>query len=119
MMSFALLGPVLSASSASSSAPNLFYGCLTPEAKALPYCDLSLPTAARAQDLLSRLNMSEKIAQLSPTKPPYCVRRQPCCSQEALTPALPSLLSARAARLRRGATLRRPILPVACRCTDG
>ena len=56
----------------SSGPPNIFYGCLTAEAQALPYCDTALPTSKRVQDLLSRLNVTEKIAQLSPTKPPYC-----------------------------------------------
>ena len=51
-----------------SATPSLFHGCRTVEAQALPYCDTKLSTAERAHDLLSRLSVSEKIAQLSPTR---------------------------------------------------
>lgn len=55
-----------------TASPNLFYGCVSADSQSLPYCNATLSAAARAEDLTSRLSLSEKIAQLSPTKPPYC-----------------------------------------------
>lgn len=49
-----------------------FHGCDTPAAESLPFCDPSLPHAARVADMVERLTMDEKIALLSPTRRPYC-----------------------------------------------
>ena len=52
--------------------PN-FHGCLPGSAGAsLPYCDPALSHDARANDLLDRLSLNETIAQLSPTRRPFC-----------------------------------------------
>eukprot|EP01062_Namystynia_karyoxenos_P013270 TRINITY_DN1478_c0_g1_i1.p1 TRINITY_DN1478_c0_g1~~TRINITY_DN1478_c0_g1_i1.p1 ORF type:complete len:869 (+),score=260.55 TRINITY_DN1478_c0_g1_i1:64-2607(+) len=45
--------------------PN-YHGCTDPKAKALPYCDTSLPIEARVDDLVSRLSLSERVAAISP-----------------------------------------------------
>jgi hypothetical protein len=51
----------------------LYHGCIDASAQALPYCNESLPHAARVEDVISRLNISEKIGLLSPHDPPnYC-----------------------------------------------
>jgi|EP01046_Picozoa_sp_COSAG06_P039330 beta-D-xylosidase 4 len=39
-------------------------GCLTSVAKALPYCDSSLPIASRVADIISRMTIAEKTAHL-------------------------------------------------------
>lgn len=49
-----------------------YYGCADPVALALPYCDTSKSFADRVEDIISRLNLTEKIALLSPTVKPYC-----------------------------------------------
>ena len=56
----------------SANSANIFYGCRTSTSRALPYCNGSLAHAVRAADLVSRLPLTDKITQLSPTKPPYC-----------------------------------------------
>jgi hypothetical protein len=49
-----------------------YHGCLDAAATSLPYCDVTLSHEARLKDLLGRLNLTEKIALLSPTVKPYC-----------------------------------------------
>merc|ERR1719281_632528 len=62
------------------SQPNqvpLYHGCLSDVAKKLPFCDASLDHETRVNDLISRLELDEKISLLSPTKPPYCACHTP------------------------------------------
>jgi hypothetical protein len=50
-----------------------YHGCADAVSRSLPYCDTSLPHAARAADIIARLNISEKIGLLSPHDAPhYC-----------------------------------------------
>ncbi len=49
---------------ASGRVPPSGQGCLSPVAKALPYCDSSLPIASRVADILSRMTTAEKTAHL-------------------------------------------------------
>lgn len=64
VLSLALFAaPVLQA----NAAPH-WHGCLDPAATGLPYCDVSLSIEARLDDLLSRLNITEKIAQITPDR---------------------------------------------------
>lgn len=52
---------------------SLFHGCLDNVSRALPYCDPRLSTAARVDDVLARINVTETIGLLSPHDPPhYC-----------------------------------------------
>ena len=39
-------------------------GCLSPIAKALPYCNTSLPVASRVADIISRMTIAEKTAHI-------------------------------------------------------
>ena len=50
----------------------LFHGCNTNVSKALPYCNTSLSYEARVANLVGSLNLSQKIAVLSPTEAPFC-----------------------------------------------
>ena len=49
-----------------------YYGCQDAVAKAEKYCDKTLSDEQRVDDILSRLNLTEKIAFGSPTKAPFC-----------------------------------------------
>eukprot|EP00443_Scrippsiella_acuminata_P015208 CAMPEP_0115234328 /NCGR_PEP_ID=MMETSP0270-20121206/34737_1 /TAXON_ID=71861 /ORGANISM="Scrippsiella trochoidea, Strain CCMP3099" /LENGTH=774 /DNA_ID=CAMNT_0002649073 /DNA_START=30 /DNA_END=2354 /DNA_ORIENTATION=+ len=51
--------------SGQASAPN-FHGCVDPVARALPYCNTSLPLESRLDDLLSHMSLEEKVAQITP-----------------------------------------------------
>lgn len=42
------------------------HGCMTDVARKLPYCDTSLSVEKRLDDLLSRLTLTDKIAQITP-----------------------------------------------------
>ena len=46
--------------------PPNYQGCIDAKAKALPYCDTTKSHEDRANDLLSRLTLEEKIAMISP-----------------------------------------------------
>lgn len=37
------------------------HACSSPETSSLPYCDTTLPTSTRIQDLIPRLSTSEKV----------------------------------------------------------
>ena len=50
-----------------------YHGCLDAVSMALPYCNTSLTHALRADDIISRINITEKIGLLSPHDAPnYC-----------------------------------------------
>eukprot|EP00041_Stephanoeca_diplocostata_P032967 m.1075633 g.1075633 ORF g.1075633 m.1075633 type:complete len:890 (+) comp24243_c0_seq1:40-2709(+) len=49
-----------------------YHGCADNISSALPYCDVSLSYQDRVNDILSRINLTEKIALLSPTIKPFC-----------------------------------------------
>ena len=50
-----------------------YHGCLDSVSMALPYCNTSLSHAVRAEDIISRINITEKIGLLSPHDAPnYC-----------------------------------------------
>ena len=50
-----------------------WHGCADPVSRALPYCNASLPWVDRVDDIVPRLNITEKIGLLSPHDPPnYC-----------------------------------------------
>ena len=59
--------------------------CLTAETQSLPFCDPTLSTAARAKDLIGRLNLTEKI-QLSGV-----VKGDICAGLESLDGGIPRL----------------------------
>ena len=56
---------LLLGSADAASAPN-YHGCLSPVARALPYCNLNLTHEARAQSLISSLTLEEKVGLISP-----------------------------------------------------
>ena len=49
-----------------------YYGCQDAASKAEKYCDKTLADAERVDDIVAKLNLSEKIAFGSPTKKPFC-----------------------------------------------
>lgn len=51
--------------STAQSVPN-WHGCIDDKAKALPYCDTKLSIDQRLDDLLGRMNLDDKIAQIMP-----------------------------------------------------
>jgi len=53
------------AAAAAGNSPN-FHGCISDVAKQFPYCDASLPMDKRLDDLVSRLNLTEKLQQITP-----------------------------------------------------
>lgn len=54
--------------------------CADPTVSGLPFCNLSLPALARAQDLVSRLSLTEKAAQLQTVVPAVPRLRLPAYS---------------------------------------
>ena len=49
-----------------------FHGCVSDSSEDLPFCDSSLPRSSRVVDLIARLNLTEKLTLISPSKAPYC-----------------------------------------------
>jgi hypothetical protein len=49
-----------------------YYGCTDAASKAEKYCDKTLSDSERVDDIVAKLNLTEKIAFGSPTKSPFC-----------------------------------------------
>ena len=61
-----------------------YYGCQDAASKAEKYCDKTLPDKERVDDIVAKLNLTEKIAFGSPTKKPFC----PCHTAPTGNPLL-------------------------------
>lgn len=61
----AAVGVPMSSAQSAESAPNL-QGCMDRVAQMLPYCNASLALDQRLDDLMARMNLTEKIAQITP-----------------------------------------------------
>eukprot|EP00658_Telonema_sp_P-2_P004662 TRINITY_DN11725_c0_g2_i2.p1 TRINITY_DN11725_c0_g2~~TRINITY_DN11725_c0_g2_i2.p1 ORF type:complete len:747 (-),score=170.82 TRINITY_DN11725_c0_g2_i2:277-2517(-) len=80
-LAVALIGLVARAAPAP---PPLYHGCISPAARALQYCNTTLSHEQRVADLISHLNVTEQIGQLSPTQKPFCAVHTPAIDRIGL-----------------------------------
>ncbi|XP_056167228.1 probable beta-D-xylosidase 7 [Syzygium oleosum] len=69
LIAFVSVAALLSPPAASAQPPPFSCDPSSPSAKSFPFCEASLPISQRAQDLVSRLTLDEKISQLVSSAP--------------------------------------------------
>ena len=83
-----------------------YYGCQDAASKAEKYCDKTLPDKERVDDIVAKLNLTEKIAFGSPTKKPFCACHTAPTAGLPVRARLPAPLALRARRRHRRCRLR-------------